>query len=86
LLYPAFALHPVSVEVFLRDLQSMAVSMRPSSRVAPALGEADRRIRDCAAATRADSPVRDNTKPFPFREWEGPRIVGVADLAHRLTP
>jgi len=82
---PKFALNPVTVKAFVRDVRKAAVLVRPSLRVSQAPDEADNRFLECASAARAGYLVTGNKKHFPFPEFEGTKIVSPAEFAHLLT-
>ena len=80
-----FRLDPEAVVLILKELGQSAIVVVPTQRLTAASHESDNRFLERAATARAMYLVTGNTRHFPFRKFEGTRIVSPAGFARCIT-
>ena len=68
---------------WLFDLVESSVLVAPTERLRISVHEADNRIYECAAASKADYIVTGNKKHFP-KGYENTQVVNARELLDRL--
>jgi len=73
---PKFGLGRKEIEDLLGEIEKNMIMVHPSERVDKIKGdEADNRILECAKEAKVDFIITGNKRHFPFREFEGAKVV-----------
>jgi uncharacterized protein len=75
LMRPKFGFSSRLVKRFLRKLQAKGKVVRPKTTVKILKDPADNKFLECALSGRAKYLVTGNTRHFPFRDFQGIKIV-----------